>query len=222
MGEAKRRNSIIQDIPPARRADIAHVVRSFEMVTGRGGTCSFRACLGHHVLNRLGIRSTIVFGAMLYRAGPHPMRDVVAFCGPGNKPLAGVLAHCWLHCGNDLIDFSVGDWQPQASRVVDSAFDRLPTGETLEPIQWTAPALPDFWWRPRSSFDPWQPTGEPKLGEAWYHPARMPDELLAAFAEIESEAALMRILDARCKQLADNWRNHANTQFPTTSVFLPA
>jgi hypothetical protein len=116
MGEAKLRKLIAQNITPERRAAIACVVRSIELVAG-GGTCLFRAILGRRVLAWLGIPSTIAVGAMLYRAGPDKIRDVVAFCGHGNAPMVtdeGNALHYWLHCGDDLVDFSVGDWQPQA------------------------------------------------------------------------------------------------------------
>jgi hypothetical protein len=228
MGEAKRRNSIIRDLSPARRADIARAVRSIEVTTG-AGTCFLRAVLGHRALEYFGIRSSVVFGAMLYRAGPSPLRDVVAFCGQGNKPQQmaeiGVgAAHHWLHCGEDLIDFSVGDWQNQSNLMINNPLDVLPTGEPIGPIQWTAPPLPDFWWQPRSSLvNPWRPTGEPELGVAWYHPAEMPDWLQAKYerdAQSEPVRLLSRMLHDRCTRLVADWHANAITEFPATIMSL--
>jgi hypothetical protein len=221
MGEAKRRNSIIGDLSPARRADIARAVRSIEVRAG-AGTCYFRAVLGHRALGYLGIRSSVVFGAMLYRAGPDPCRDVVAFCGRGNAPEMATTgagaAHYWLHCGEDLVDFSVGDWQRQSDLMIDNPFDVLPSGETIGPIQWTAPPHQDFWWQPRVALtDPWRPTGEPELGVAWYHPAKMPDWLDAQSEEVR---LLSRMLRGRCTQLAADWRTGAFTEFPAMVASL--
>jgi hypothetical protein len=218
MGEAKLRRLIAQNVTPKQRADIAGVVRSIELMAG-GGTCLFRAILGRRVLAWLGIPSTIAVGAMLYRGGPDKIRDVVAFCGHGNMPMVtdeGAAFHYWLHCGDDLLDFSVGDWQPQAGDIVDLGPIQL------GPIQWTAPPLPSFWWQSRSFFvEPWRPTGEPEIGSAWYRPIPMPDRARAAIQRVEQDElihVMSSILRGRCEQLADDWRAGNIASFETTTL----
>jgi hypothetical protein len=39
---------------------------------------------GWYALKLAGIEAERCIGGMIYRAGPDQMRDVVAFCGPGN------------------------------------------------------------------------------------------------------------------------------------------
>jgi hypothetical protein len=108
----------------------------------------------------------VVTGAMLYRAGPHEIYDIIAFCGPGNEAYRtsdGVLAHYWLTAGDQLIDFSVGDWRSDCrseNDVLNSSFDRRPDGSVAPAVQWTAPDLPDFWWQPAATLTaPWRPQG---------------------------------------------------------------
>jgi hypothetical protein len=223
MGEAKLRRLIAQAVTPKQRADIARVVRSIELMAG-GGTCLFRAVLGRRVLAWLGIPSTIAVGAMLYRAGPDKIRDVVAFCGHGNLPMVtdeGAALHYWLHCGTDLVDFSVGDWQPQAGDLVD-----MGPAAALGPIQWAAPPLPSFWWQSRSFFvEPWRPTGEPEIGLAWYRPVPMPDRVRAAIQGVEQDElihCMSSILRGRCEQLADDWRAGNIPSFETTTLIVAA
>jgi hypothetical protein len=56
----------------------------------------------------LNIPCRIALGGLVYRIGPDPVRDVVAFCGPGNvgcmrgPVLAG---HTWLEVGDDVAHF---------------------------------------------------------------------------------------------------------------------
>ena len=92
---------------------------------------------------------------------------MVAFCGPGNAARVigsnGVLGHYFAHVGEDIVDFSVGDWRGQVTG--DTPWDRLPNGDALPPIQWRV-KLPDFWWRPAAALTtPRRSHGEPPLGE---------------------------------------------------------
>src|SRR3954453_9953239 len=114
MGEAKRKAALSAGLvlSPDQQADVARLVRAIAFDVGRGGACLFRAVVGQAALAALGHPSTIVFGGMLYRAGPDELVDTVAFCGPGNAALLmarQMLGHYWLQAGRDLIDFTVGD-----------------------------------------------------------------------------------------------------------------
>jgi hypothetical protein len=140
------------------------------------------------VLNLLGIANHLTVGAMLYRAGPDEIHDTVAFCGPGNQACwttQGAAAHFWLTAGDDLIDFSVGDWRAQEAVISDRViFDRWPDGSSPGPIQWDAPP-PEFWWQAQATFTaPWRPDGSPPLGTAWYRKAELPGGKAALITEI--------------------------------------
>jgi hypothetical protein len=136
-----------------------------------GGTCAFRALCGQMVLSWRGVRSRLVWGGMLYRAGPDEISDVVAYVGPGNAALwrvpgTGSIAHAWLEVGADLVDFSPGDWREKPALVLDNELDLLLNGVPLPPIQWTA-LPPDYFWQSKASLtDPWRPVRTPDLGQA--------------------------------------------------------
>jgi hypothetical protein len=188
MGEAKRKRQMLASIPDDVKADIAKIVRSVEVDRClEGGTCVFRVITGKEVLRTLGIPCRIEFGGMLYRAGEDPTWDVLSYCGPRNTAYLdedNFLGHAWLESGDDLIDFSVGDWRGQS--VFDNAENggrRLPPRlrtklvppqdvERGRRIIWTAPPRQDFFWQPAAGLKgPWKRDGEPTLGEAWYGPA---------------------------------------------------
>ena len=78
------------ELPPSVKNDIAKVVRSLEWKAKdqEAGFCMFRTMTGLTVLTMLGIPSTLIRGAMLFRAGPDQRRDMVAFCGPDNRSIA--------------------------------------------------------------------------------------------------------------------------------------
>jgi hypothetical protein len=118
----------------------------------------------------LKLPATPCFGSAIYRAGPDPVRDVMAFCGPGNTGCWGasnqLLGHGWIQLGDELIDFTAGDWRRQQIE------DGVPEGmspspaeaKMLDPIEWTA-TPPDFYWQDaRSLTGPWEPRGEPEIG----------------------------------------------------------
>ena len=118
--------------------DISRVVRSIEWVGSPGGKCLFRALTGLIALKMLGIPADIALGGLIYRAGPD---HVVRFCGPDGLGTVGehcLLAHYYLISGDELVDFSVGDWKENA--------------------QW-----PDFFWADCSQFMPGK-----TLEQAWY------------------------------------------------------
>lgn len=158
------------EIPDDVKTDIAKVVRSVDWrpTAPEGGLCFFRALTGWLVLTDLKIPATPVLGGMVYRAGLDERRDVLTFCGPGyvGCTIHGrFLGHYWVLSGNDFVDFSVGDWKENASGLEDYC---PPGMQPLDPIQWTAPELPAFFWADRSLF-----AGiighTPGLGKAWYN-----------------------------------------------------
>ena len=108
---------------------ISHGWCARSSLLAEGGTCAMRAVTGQKAPALLGVRSHLVFGAMLYRAGPDEMADVIAFCGPNNRArqLDGqVLGHYWLEAGADLIDFTENP-QTLGSRNLDR--DRHPADD---------------------------------------------------------------------------------------------
>ena len=130
-----------------------------------GGRCCFRVYCGWMVLHTLGIPVRRAIGGLAYQAGPDPVRDVVGFCGPNWSDCLqdGIFAgHVWLIVGNDIVDFSVGDW-----RAVSTDALYLPGTPHMDPIQWTAPPLPEFIWADKATFLT-SPTNGLALGQIWY------------------------------------------------------
>jgi hypothetical protein len=150
------------------KRDIAKIVRSVKLVLDvPGGICTFRSATGWFVLKYLGITVNRALGGMAYQAGPDPVRDVVGFCGPrwaGCMKDGRLLGHYWLMSGNDLVDFSVGDWRALADET--AAHYYVPGTPELNPIQWTAPELPPFFWQEKAPLMRRGPTL--KVGQAFY------------------------------------------------------
>jgi hypothetical protein len=156
------------EIPEDIKTDIAKVVRSvnWQTVVPEGGLCFFRCVTGWLVLTDLGIPAMPTLGGMVYRSGPDEERDVVAFCGPLNAGcvLDGrFFGHYWVLSGNDFVDFSVGDWRDNSTGINDYC---PPGAPKLDPIQWTVPDPPDFFWTHQDTFKASGLT--PELGKAWY------------------------------------------------------
>jgi hypothetical protein len=156
---------------PKVHQGIANIVRSIDLERPggvvRGGKCLFRTLVALEAMRHCDIEGRLELGSMLYRVGPEPMRDVVAFCGPGNAggTFYGQEAfHVWVAVGNSIADFSVSDWP--ALSAADIVFPGVPD---IGPIQWTIPQPRPgaFWWKPRSELiGRWRATGTPELGEA--------------------------------------------------------
>jgi len=132
---------------------------------GIGGRCLLHALVAAQALWNCNIAADLHIGSALCRVGPDPYRDVIAFCGPGNAG-RGTQFHAWLEVGDDILDFSVGEWQRLDAR-------------TVAPAQWTA-TLPEYWCRPRAELvGAWRPVGVPDLGVAWYGPYSGDPHLMA-------------------------------------------
>jgi hypothetical protein len=156
------------------RDGIAKTVRAVdfalpEHLTG-AGICVYRSLVGLEALRGCDIDAHLHVGSLLYRVGPDPWRDVIAFCGSGNAgaTLNGLpLFHTWLDVEDDIVDFSVGDWPKlQCPEIFTGEAARA-----LGPFQWTIPQPPNYWWRPYAELTrPWRSSGTPALNEAWYGP----------------------------------------------------
>jgi hypothetical protein len=184
MGQAKRKREQQQqsDVIADRefRQHVARRVRSVSLITPDSilgaGICTFRSLVGWNVLREHGVAARIHVGGLLYRVGPDPYRDVIAYCGEMNRGgyIGGQrsLFHIWIGVADDVVDFSVGDWREQV-RNIDYATQEIqvPGAPDLGAIQWTIAEPPDFWWRPRREvIDPWRPVGSPEPGHVWYCP----------------------------------------------------
>jgi hypothetical protein len=188
MGEAKRRKQLgtyrtETVIPNDLKTDIAGAVQSIDFILPiSGGTCLFRAMIGKRLLERLGFPAKIALGGMVYRVGPDPYRDVVAFCGKGNTGQivnGGFLGHYWLALYNDFIDFSVAEWQTLDTE----SMEIIPCD--LGPIRWTI-SPPNFFWANKQSLAPIKGQDGPSLGSAWYTGWAGPD---APFSELLTDVA---------------------------------
>jgi hypothetical protein len=153
---------ISQDI----KDDIAEVVRHLTLFAA-GGTSVQRAFVGHEVLSRLRSAPKLVYGSMLYRAGHDQVRDTMGCCGKRNTGYCidgGMLGHVWNEVGNDLIDFSCGDWVDEAQMQASLYPDGL--GDSVREVP-----PPSYLWRGSSALKAnWREFGSPRLGEFWYGP----------------------------------------------------
>jgi hypothetical protein len=162
---------------PEVRNGLANMIGAVDFVYADGrdasgyGHCLQRSLIAVEVLRRSNIDCQLEIGSMLYRVGPDPIRDVIAFCGPGNAGIVlndkSALFHAWISVEDCIADFSINEWR---------SFDirnevTLPGGTpNLGPIQWTI-TPPKYWWKPRAELTGrWHSTGTPELGEAWYGP----------------------------------------------------
>jgi hypothetical protein len=187
---------------PDFQAGIGRLVRSLEFAgLPDGGHCIFRAIAGKAMFALLDIDATYAIGSMVYRVGPDPLRDVLAFCGPHNSGCMGqdgkALFHVWLKVGGWFADFSVGDWHSDSRSCgeYDFSMDGVPLGKlnaALGPIQWTIPKPPEFWWKRRAEAEAaWRPDATPELGEAWYGPfagtQEQRDEMLRRVLSVQED-----------------------------------
>jgi hypothetical protein len=135
---------------------------------------------------------------MLYRPGHDQVRDTMSYCGKRNTGYCvdgGMFGHIWNEVGNDLIDFSCGDWVHEAEMQVlllpdglgDLVFEKVP---------------PSYLWRGSSSLKAnWREFGSPRSGEFWYGPwiGAKPDmsdldwSLEVAFGQIEHNLLEFRL-----------------------------
>ena len=68
-------------------------------------------------------------------------RDTLRFLMPGNYGGylhtgndAYLLGHVWVEVGDEIADFSVGDWQPETDVIYQNTVD--PADRALGPIEW--------------------------------------------------------------------------------------
>ena len=156
----------ITALPDDLKADIADAVRAFTYMQVMDGTCIVRGLVGHKLMREIGLDAKLAYGAMLYRAGYDPMADVVAYCGQYNTGYVDnfMLGHLWTELGDDLIDFSCGDWQREEEWQVQVAPDGLP------PITWQVEPPQYLWQKAAPLKEAWRKIGQPALGEFWYGP----------------------------------------------------
>jgi hypothetical protein len=181
MDHAKKLEEIQQpDYRPGKdpefRAGIAVMIRAVEFPDAKGGQCLLRCLVALEMMRGFDLNPSLHIGSLLYRVGPDPYRDVVAFCGRGNAGFSvdghGNSFHAWIGVGGDIADFAVGDWYDSARNHDYSQEEALfPRAPKLGPIQWTIAKPPNYWWRPRAELvKPWRSEGSPELGAAWYGP----------------------------------------------------
>jgi len=157
-------------IPDDLRRDIAQTVRDVEFDTDApGGLCFYRAIIGWELLRLLGIAGKLCLGGMIYRAGPDPRRDVVAFLGPrgvGQMIDGELVGHYWIEHGDDIIDFSAGDWRGDMSPELEINLDPDDLSN-LGPIQWDVEP-PEYFWLPSKEAWPIRGEATPPLGRPYY------------------------------------------------------
>ena len=103
-----------------------------------GALCIGVAGTVHATLKTLRSPMRARCGAAIYRAGPHEMLDVIAFCGRGNRPEPKLqLFHAWVEARASngakwLLDFTPKYWQASEHRMGEVTIP----GVKLPPIKW--------------------------------------------------------------------------------------
>jgi hypothetical protein len=90
-----------------------------------------------------------------------------------------MMGHVWNEVGDDLVDFSCGDWKHEAEMLVTLYPDGLP------PVVWHVTPPPYLWQAAAPVKASWRSVGSPALGEFWYGQwasATYPDQGAASFA----------------------------------------
>jgi hypothetical protein len=162
-------------VPPTMLADffkgIALQVGNLEFKLSEiGGYCVFRTLAAYQAIHACGVDVFFGFGSLVARIGPDEERDVVAFCGPHNAgcvlPNGYAAFHCWIKYQDWIFDPSLSEWK----NLNTPATELAAFGYMLPPPQWTID-LPRYWLKPAAELElPWQSTGTPALGQAWYGP----------------------------------------------------
>ena len=163
---------------------------------------------------------------MLYRCGPHRRRDTPRFCLPDNRGGylhtgndAYLIGHVWGEVGDEIADFSIGDWQTEAGLIYENTVD--PADRALGPIErWVSP--PQFIWQSVASLKAgWRSYGEPMIGQAWYGAwshCRMPD--LASFDHVIGDAAPLIALLVGELRLRERIADHLSSVASAVSQIL--
>jgi hypothetical protein len=157
-------------IPDDVKVDIARIVRRFEFDMPGEGSCFWRARTGLLVLEECGIEAEMKAGGMLIRVGPHRQRDTMRYAlhnNFGGYYNGWLVGHAWNQVGDEIVDFSVGDW--------DEDVEPVGPENGLGPVEWQI-ELPQFIWQPAKSLPRWKSSGVPNMGDIWYGPwgDRMP------------------------------------------------
>ena len=149
-------------------ATIARIVRSFRFYIA--GACLARALIGQAVLDRLGIASELVAGSLLYRVGKHRRRDTWRLALPdinlGGMFDGYIRGHVWIEVGEDIVDFSSGDWIVDANNMYEA--DTTGEEQKLGRIDWLVQPPNYIWTSKQKLTSGWKRIGFPKLGEIWY------------------------------------------------------
>ena len=180
-------------LPDDMKVDIAKAARGFTDTQIMGGTCVARALVGHKLLREIGLDAKLTYGAMLYRTGFDPMTDVVAYCGKYNTGYldAFMIGHLWNELGDDLIDFSCGDWHRESEWQLQMQPDGLP------PISWQVEPPQYMWQKAAPLKKAWRKIGQPALGEFWYGPwtGKLPDHTEMLWIVDTARGAVMHMAE---------------------------
>ena len=145
-----------------------------------------------------------------YRAGPHPVRDVVAYCGRDNRAAdlaamgrpapageVGGLHHWWLEADGLVLDLSPPDWRDYGAGPEVAAREMELYGRSEGDMVWTHEPPAYVWHRRGEGIVLPTAPGEPPPGKAYYTaepaiPAGRAASVAATGAELERALATAR------------------------------
>jgi hypothetical protein len=173
MGEAKRHRETIAALKNREPffLGVHKIVEVFEFDGPLGGGIQSmpKALVAYQAIRSCDVDAAIGFGSMICRVGPHPRRDVIAWCGRNNSGEVydgHFIGHCWIYHGDWIYDPSVGSWRDLDAQAAGMQVHDASLGS----IQWTT-SLPSYFFKPCIELEkPWRPAGTPELGQAWYGP----------------------------------------------------
>ena len=146
---------------------VAAAVRGVSLLIAehKGGMCLYRTVIGWRALHRVGIEARPAMGSLRYRVGPDPTWDVHGYLG-----IMPNSVHMWLDDGENIIDFSAGDWRWDSDEANDRRLFCDEWGDDGRPINWQIEP-PQYVWGPKNQLrHDWKPDASPELGVMWYGP----------------------------------------------------
>ena len=177
MGEASRRKSLEQQMPPLDMQAVERVSKTLQKLTSAASThhgydCYLHTFFGRHLLANLGIKTNINSGFAAWRVG-HGDGSVVAHVShiKGHLPpgMQGFAYHAWLTYGPKIIDLTTYQLRQKAAEL-----DALDGGHT--DVGW----CPEMLVADRETISTYGQVAQGGVGQFYYERNQAIEEKLAS------------------------------------------